>query len=184
MIFTPILQIDLYNIKKEYFTLYQRHLMKDLEKKCKNGYLKSLRTIMEIRGQYRESVVIMWMLSANSQPVGSATLHGLQKQPSYFSFCSWLQPLETEYWQNRLRAVPIFPLEFVDQRKDIANTGARKSRQKSCFSFPRFPARKRSRRLSAAQRTQEEKIGPARSLRQNGIKTTWKRIVCLKTLCW
>ena len=79
------------------------------------------------------------MLSANSQPVGSATLHGLQKQPSYFSFCSWLQPLETEYWQNRLRAVPIFPLEFVDQRKDIANTGALKSRQKSCFSFPRFP---------------------------------------------
>ena len=27
---------------------------------------------------------------------------------------------------NRLRAVPIFPLQFVEPRKDIANTGARK----------------------------------------------------------
>ena len=36
---------------------------------------------------------------------------------------------------NRLRAVPLFPLAFVEPRKDIANTGARKR----CFSLPRFP---------------------------------------------
>ena len=31
--------------------------------------------------------------------------------------------------KNRLRAVPIFPLEFVESWKDIANASARKPRQ-------------------------------------------------------
>ena len=31
-------------------------------------------------------------------------------------------------YKIRLRAVPIFPLEFVEPRKDIANAGARKPR--------------------------------------------------------
>ena len=38
----------------------------------------------------------------------------------------------------RLRAVPIFPLEFVELRKDIANAGAQKPRQGKTKK-PRFP---------------------------------------------
>ena len=44
----------------------------------------------------------------------------------------------------RLQSVPIFPLEFVEPRKDIANArnlgNARKNKRSfSCFSSPRFP---------------------------------------------
>ena len=56
----------------------------------------------------------------------------------------------------RMRAVPIFPLEFVEPWKDIANTGARKPR----LGF-RAPAFAMSFRGSTNSRV---KIGTARSL--------------------
>ena len=70
--------------------------------------------------------------------------------------------------RGRLRAVPIFPLEFVEPRKDIAETSERKPGQGktrearfsrlSLLLFFHAPvsARGFSRCLSAARRTQEE----------------------------
>ena len=72
--------------------------------------------------------------------------------------------------KHRLRAVPIFPLEFVELRKRIANAGARKmGRGKTLvflvfnllFFLDPFSARRRSRCPSS-----RGKIGTAQSLPQ------------------
>ena len=55
----------------------------------------------------------------------------------------------------RLRAVPAFPLEFVEPRKDNANAGARKPRQGKT-AFPRVGILDVFPRLDE---TQEEKEG-------------------------
>ena len=70
--------------------------------------------------------------------------------------------------KHRLRAVPIFPLEFVEPRKDIANAGTRKPKARQgktrevrlvfpCLSF----------RVSTNSRG---KIGTARSPEKQGTE--------------
>ena len=57
--------------------------------------------------------------------------------------------------RDRLRAVPIFSLEFVEPWKDIANASARKPRRSGC--------------LSEARRTQEENRDCSQSMLVNAI---------------
>ena len=75
-----------------------------------------------------------------------------QNTYSLKNFFCWFK---LHYSLSRLRAVPIFSLEFVEPRKDIAKTGARKSLL--LFFLAQDSARRFSRCLSAARRTQEEK---------------------------
>ena len=92
----------------------------------------------------------------------SQTLHWGWEKPSFSSTPSsaphWIQ---IRSYPARLRAVPIFPLEFVELRKDIANAGARKpSLVFPCLGF-RAPVFAMSFRGSTNSRG---KIGTARSL--------------------